>query len=158
MTDDYGRFLREDVTVWEWDDVLATESDVVEAVAATYYAEGDDIPEGKEVGDVKTAEVIGVAVGDVKIEAGSCYERDELAKDSEWTPPAGATSSTQSIRKANPEYDESLADDYTSREFRDEWAVIGLLGQVPVKANEATNPRWIKMKQISDNVDLWLVR
>ena len=158
LTDDYGRFLREDVTVWEWDDVLATESDVVEAVAATYYAEGDDIPEGKEVGDVKTAEVIGVAVGDVKIEAGSCYERDELAKDSEWTPPAGATSSTQSIRKANPEYDESLADDYTSREFRDEWAVIGLLGQVPVKANEATNPRWIKMKQISDNVDLWLVR
>jgi hypothetical protein len=158
LTDDWGVYLREDVTVWEWDDVLATESDVVEAVAATYYAEGDDIPEGKEVGDVKTAEIVGVAVGDVKIEAGSCYERDELAKDSEWTPPAGATSSTQSIRKTNPEYDESLADDYKSREFRDEWVVIGLLGQVPVKATEATNPRWIKMKQISDAVDLWLVR
>ncbi len=131
LTDDYGTFLREDVTVWEWDEVK--------------YADGDELPEGKEVGDVK-------------IEAGSCYERDELAKNSEWTPPTGATSSTQSVRKRNPDYDESLADDYKSREFRDEWAIIGLLGQVPVKANEATNPRWIKMKQISDAVDLWLVR
>ena len=131
LTDDYGTFLREDVTVWEWDEVK--------------YADGDELPEGKEVGDVK-------------IEAGSCYERDELAKDSEWTPPAGATSSTQSVRKRNPDYDESLADDYKSREFRDEWAIIGLLGQVPVKANEATNPRWIKMRLISDAVDLWLVR
>ena len=156
LTDDWGVYLREDVTVWEWDDVLATESDVVEAVAATYYEDGDDIPEGKEVGDVKTAEVVGVAVGDVVIKAGSCYERNELAKDSEWTPPAGATSSTQSVRKRNPDYDEERT--YAPREERDEWNLIGLLGQVQIKANEPTRPTWIKMKQISDSVDLWLVR
>ena len=156
LTDDYGTFLREDVTVWEWNDVLATESDVVEAVAATYYEDGDDIPEGKEVGDVKTAEVVGVAVGDVVIKAGSCYERNELAKDSEWTPPAGAKSSTQSVRKRNPEFDEERT--YAPREERDEWNLIGLLGQVQIKANEPTRPTWIKMKQISDAVDLWLVR
>ena len=156
LTDDWGVYLREDVTVWEWDDVLATESDVVEAADATYYEEGDDIPEDKKVGDVKTAEVVGVAVGDVKIKAGSCYERDELAKDSEWTPPTGATSSTQSVRKRNPDYDEDRT--YTPREERDEWNLIGLLGQVQIKANEPTRPTWIKMKQISDSVDLWLVR
>ena len=131
LTDDWGVYLREDVTVWEWDEVK--------------YAAGDVLPEGKEVGDVK-------------IEGGTCYEYKELAKDSDWTPPAGATSSTQSIRKQNPAFDESREDDYKSREDRAEWNLIGLLGQVPVKANEPVHPRWIKMKQISDAVDLWMVR
>ena len=131
LTDDYGQYIMENVTVWEWGEVK--------------YADGDDLPEGKEVGDVK-------------IEAGSCYERDELAKDSDWTPPTGATRSTQSVRKENPDYDESQAENYKSREDRDEWWLIGLLGQVPVNANEPTHPNWIKMKQISDAVDLWLVR
>ena len=158
LTDDYGQYIMEDVKVWVWDDVLATESDVVDAVAATYYEDGDDIPDGKEVGDVKTAEVVGVAVGDVKIEAGSCYERVELAKDSNWTPPSGATSSMQSEKKENPDYDPALEENYKSREDRDEWWLIGLLGQVPINANEPTHPNWIKMKQISDAVDLWLVR
>jgi len=129
LTDDWGVYLREDVTVWEWDEVK--------------YADGDDIPEDKQIGDVK-------------IEAGSCYERDELAKDAEWTSPAGATRSTQSVRKRNPDYDEERT--YAPREERDEWNLIGLLGQVQIKANEPTRPSWIKMKQISDSVDLWLVR
>ena len=131
LTDDFGTYIREDVTVWEWDEVK--------------YADGDVLPEGKEVGDVK-------------IEAGSCYERDELAKDPDWTPPAGATSSTQSIRKQNPAYDESLADNYKPRKDRAEWNLIGLLGQVPVTANEPVHPHWIKMRQISGSVDMWFVR
>ena len=131
LTDDYGTYLREDVTVWEWDEVK--------------YVDGDVLPEGKEVGDVK-------------IEAGTCYEFKELAKDPDWTPLAGATSSTQSIRKRNPAYDESLADNYKPRKDRAEWNLIGLLGQVPVTANEPVHPHWIKMKQISDSVDMWLVR
>ena len=131
LTDDYGRYIMEDVTVWEWDEVK--------------YADGDDLPEGKEVGDVK-------------IEAGACHEYKQLAKEPDWTPPENATKSTSSIRKINPDYNEALDDDYKSREDRDEWWLIGLLGQVPVKANEPTRPGWIKMKQISDAVDLWLVR
>ncbi len=131
LTDDYGTYLREDVTVWEWDEVK--------------YVDGDVLPEGKEIGDVK-------------IEGGTCYEYKELAKDADWTPPAGATSSTQSIRKRNPAYDESLGDNYKPRKDRAEWNLIGLLGQVPVTANEPVHPRWIKMKQISDSVDMWFVR
>jgi hypothetical protein len=32
------------------------------------------------------------------------------------------------------------------------------LGQVQIKASEATNPRWIKMKDISNAVELWHIR
>ena len=131
LTDDWGVYLREDVTVWEWDEVR--------------YADGDDIPEDKQIGDVKIVE-------------GSGYERVELAKDAEWTPPSHAKSSIQSVRKLNPDYDESQDDDYKAREDRDEWNLIGLLGQVQIKANEPTRPTWIKMKNISDAVELWLVR
>ena len=107
------------------------------------YVDGDDVPEDKQINDIK-------------VEAGSCYERDELAKDASWTPPTGATSSKQSVRKLNPDYDASRT--YTPREERTEWNLIGLLGQVQIKANEPVRPTWIKMKQISESVDLYLVR
>ena len=114
LTDDWGVYLREDVTVW------------------TYANE-----KGEEF---------------------AVYERDELAKDPNWTPPENATSSTESVRKLNPDYDESLKEGYQSRKDRDEWWLIGLLGQIQVKAGEAVNPRWIKMKNISDAVELYYVR
>ena len=160
LTDDWGVYIREDVKVWEWDDVKATESDVVEAVDATYYEESDDIPDGKSVGDIKTEAVEGVAVGDVKIKAGTCYERNALAKDADWTPPNGATSSMQSVRKINPEYSVEVDDEtnYLPRADRAEWNLIGLLGQVQIKAGEPTRPTWIKMKDISDAVELWMIR
>jgi hypothetical protein len=64
----------------------------------------------------------------------------------------------ESVRKLNPDYDESLVEGYQTREKRDEWWLIGLLGQIQVKAGEPTNPRWIKMKNISDAVELYYVR
>jgi hypothetical protein len=127
LTDDWGVFIREDVTVWEWDAVEATESD-------------EAIP------------------------AGSVYE---YKQPDGWTPPAGATSSTESIRKLNPDYNKpNLSDErdawddegYAPRADRDEWNLIGLLGQVQIKADEATNPRWLKMKDISDAVEMWMIR
>lgn len=114
LTDDWGVYLREDVTVWTYTD---------------------------EKGDEHTV-----------------HERAEIAKDADWTPPSGATSSTQSVRKLNPDFNESLDENYESREVRDEWWLIGLLGQIQVKAGEPTNPRWIKMKNISDAVELYYVR
>jgi hypothetical protein len=114
LTDDWGVYLREDVTVWTYTD---------------------------EKGDEHTV-----------------HERAEIAKDSNWTPPEGATSSTQSVRKLNPDFNKSLDATYESREVRDEWWLIGLLGQIQVKAGETVNPRWIKMKNISDAVELYYVR
>ena len=48
--------------------------------------------------------------------------------------------------------------EYIPRENRPEWNIIGLLGQVPVKVGETVNPRWILMKAISSNTNLYLIR
>jgi len=58
----------------------------------------------------------------------------------------------------NPAYDDSKADGYKPREDRAEWNLIGLLGQIQIKAGETTRPGWIKMKDISADVELWMVR
>ncbi len=72
------------------------------------------------------------------------------------TVPADAVRSMQSVRKLNPDFDGDR--EYVNREDRDEWALIGLLGQVQVKAGETVPSRWIKMKAISGAVDMYLVR
>ena len=79
----------------------------------------------------------------------------------------GAVKSAQSVRKLNPDYvapnpdnaeGEPEDEGYSPRADRAEWNLIGMLGQVQIKANEPTNPRWIKMKDISDAVELWMIR
>ena len=56
----------------------------------------------------------------------------------------------------NDDYDASK--EYLSREFRDEWNLIGLTGQVTMTKGQKTGDRWIKMRDISDTVEEWLVR
>ena len=56
----------------------------------------------------------------------------------------------------NPEYDETL--EYKTREERPEWQIVGLLGQVQILSGSPTNPRWIKMKNIDDDHELWYIR
>jgi hypothetical protein len=115
LTDDYGRYLREDREVVEWDNPEATEED-----------------------DKRTI----------------CYYADAIPDDV--TVPDDAVRSMQSVRKQNPDFDEDR--EYAPREDRDEWIVVGLLGQVPVKAGETVPSRWVKMKAVSDAVDMYLVR
>jgi len=59
-------------------------------------------------------------------------------------------------RKLNPDYDETL--EYIPREQRDEWVIVGLLGQVPMLKGQPVNPNWIKMKDISETVELWFIK
>jgi hypothetical protein len=140
-------YIREDITVWGWVKVIA-----VEEQDEVLYVEGDELPDGKSLGDVKTEAIIGVEEENTAV-----YERDQA---DDWTPPEGAVSSLQSVRKLNPEYSVEVDDEtnYSPREDRDEWNLIGLLGQVQIKADEPTNSRWIKMKNISDAVELWYIR
>lgn len=53
-------------------------------------------------------------------------------------------------RVINPAYDPNI--EYINREERDEWYLIGLLGQIPVKASSIKNPKWIKMNDITQGV------
>ena len=59
-------------------------------------------------------------------------------------------------RKLNPDYDESF--EYVPREERDEWHIVGLLGQIPVTKGQPVADNWIKMKDVSDTVEMYFVK
>ncbi len=59
-------------------------------------------------------------------------------------------------RKLNPLFDPTTA--YTPREQRDEWILVGLLGQVPIRDDQRVHPNWIKLRSVSTSVSLWMVR
>lgn len=63
---------------------------------------------------------------------------------------------TKERPKLNPEYDEST--EYVPREKRPEWNCVGLLGKLPLRKGQPVAESWIKMKDISDEVELWLVK
>ena len=58
--------------------------------------------------------------------------------------------------RLNPDYDASLA--YVPREKRDEWVIVGLVGQVKILDGQPMNDRWIKMRDVSDTVEEWFIR
>jgi hypothetical protein len=59
-------------------------------------------------------------------------------------------------RVLNPEYDEEA--EYVSRESRPEWSTIGLMGKLRLRKGQIVSPSWIKMKDISEQVEEWLVK
>ena len=87
------------------------------------------------------------------------YLRDEfgtyIQEDYEVTDDDGNTV-TQQRRKLNPAYDPDV--EYTSREERPEWDCVGLMGKLRLRKGQPTGSRWIKMRDISDSVEEWLVR
>ena len=62
----------------------------------------------------------------------------------------------QQRRKLNPDYNEDK--EYISREDRKEWATIGMMGKLRIRKGQPTGDRWIKMRDVSDTVEEWLVR
>ena len=58
--------------------------------------------------------------------------------------------------KMNPAYDDSQT--YVPREERDEWVVVGLLGQIPITKGQPVAASWIKMNDVSDTVEMYFVK
>jgi hypothetical protein len=56
----------------------------------------------------------------------------------------------------NPNYNPSQ--NYLPRATRPEWNVVGLLGQIKVLKNQNIPLRWIKMKDINDDIAIYLVK
>ena len=75
---------------------------------------------------------------------------------SDVTVPSDAKVITLQRKKLNPDFDEEKI--YKPRIERDEWVIIGMLGQIQVEKGQKTGDRWIKMRDISDTVEEWLVR
>ena len=48
--------------------------------------------------------------------------------------------------------------EYVSREDRPEWDTVGLMGKLRIRKGQVTGARWIKMRDVSDTVEEWLVR
>ena len=128
-----------------------------------YYKESDELPEGKSVGDVK--EEASKKVGDVKTAAVADtyfrehkYQSDKLPEGV--TPPDDAKTITPGNKrqKVNSDYDPSKAKEYKSREEREEWHIIGLLGQIQITKGQPMAASWIKMKDISDTVEMYFVK
>jgi hypothetical protein len=60
--------------------------------------------------------------------------------------------------KESSSYDASKKDDYVPRSQRKEWDAVGLMGKLRMLKGQPTGDRWIKMRDISDTVEEWLVR
>jgi hypothetical protein len=62
----------------------------------------------------------------------------------------------QQRRKINPDFDTEL--EYVPREHRKEWDCVGLMGKLRIRKGQPVNPGWRKMRDISDDVEEWLVK
>ena len=58
--------------------------------------------------------------------------------------------------RINPEYDKTR--EYLPRETRPEWHRVGLLGQLRIRRGQPLAKSWRKLRDVSENVELWLVR
>ena len=59
-------------------------------------------------------------------------------------------------RVLNSDYDDTKT--YLPRKERKEWDAIGIVGKLRVRKGQQTGTRWIKMRDVSDAVEEWLVR
>ena len=59
-------------------------------------------------------------------------------------------------RQVNPDHNPDL--EYIPRENRPEWDCVGLMGKLRIRKGQITGSRWIKMRDVSDTVEEWLVR
>ena len=103
--------------------------------------------------------------GQVMESAVHCTWVDDDKKDQQcWKdrPPTGVTIPSDAVEttrerpKLNPSFDESKT--YVPRSERNEWNCVGLLGQIPITKGQPTSSNWIKMKDRSTTVELWMVK
>jgi hypothetical protein len=58
--------------------------------------------------------------------------------------------------RLNPAYDKTAT--YIPRSKRPEWAPIGLVGKLKVRKGQITGTGWIKLRDIAQNIEEWLVK
>lgn len=70
--------------------------------------------------------------------------------------PATATKTVQQRRRLNPEFDPARP--YVPRAARREWAAVGLMGKLRLRAGCPVSPRWIKLGAPASGIETWLLR
>lgn len=96
-------------------------------------------------------------IGKHRIPVVETYEEEVDVLDENGQPVMVGTGKfiTKRRPKLNPKYDELK--EYTPRENRPEWNCVGLLGQILIRKGQPVAPTWIKIKDLSKNVELWLL-
>lgn len=127
-----GKYLRDDYGAYLWEDYSVVEwQEVIPAVM-----DGDDVIEPESRVD-------------------HSYPTDAVPDGI--TVPEDATIITGLKRKVlNPDYDPDMS--YTPRSERPEWDAIGLMGKLRLRKGQPVGARWIKMRDVSADVEEWLVR
>ena len=59
-------------------------------------------------------------------------------------------------KKVNPNWDATA--NYIPRAERKEWDAIGIMGKLRINKGQRTGTNWIKLRDVSDTVEEWLVR
>ena len=101
-----------------------------------------------------TDNIIGVVSGNASVIGDSSWNKwsDKYLRDD-----YGAYQRDENgERKLNPSFDDTKT--YVSREDRQEWDAIGMVGKLRIRKGQTTGTRWIKMRDISDTIEEWLVR
>ena len=134
LRDDYGQYQWEEYTVTEWTD----EDGKLHCYATDKL---DEVKESLGISKIPDDAVI------IDI------ERDGLEEHGFQV---GRKGEKLMRRIQNPDWDKTKQ--YMKRERTDEWNLIGLLGQIPVKKGQPIGSNWIKMKDISDATELYFVK
>jgi hypothetical protein len=148
LTDDFDRYIMEDHDVVEWEEQVL-EKKATEAIEAVVDEDGNEVSPAipAQEATYKTIK--------------HSYESHNIPEGI--TVPEYATVKTHDDKgnkfqhyKLNPAWDKDS--EYTPREQRPEWNIIGLVGQVKVLKGQPTNDRWVKMRDVSETVEEWFVR
>lgn len=144
--DDFGNYILETYTVTEWTEPAVFEDVEIEAVL-------DE--EGNEIEPARTKQ------RKVSDEVEHSYETDKIPSD--LTVPSDAVVSSVDAdgnalerRQLNSSYDDTQT--YTPREERQEWDAVGMMGKLRMRTGQPTGDRWIKMRDITSDIEEWLVR
>ena len=138
--DDYGANIWEDYSLVKWSEEITFEE---------YTKRGKDDTGGAMGGILTDSKVEDTYFREHK------YHSDRLPDGVTAPDDAEVIEVAKQRQKLNPDYDASKT--YKSREERDEWHVVGLLGQIPITKGQPTGS-WIKMKDVSDTVEMYFVK
>ena len=51
-----------------------------------------------------------------------------------------------------------MSQHYEGRHKRNDWAIVAIVGIVPVYKGQTVSKNWVKIKSINDDVDLMLIK
>jgi hypothetical protein len=146
-TDDYGGYVMESFSMTKWEKEVDYD---------TYKS--TNIGDGGVLGGTVKKESYEKQDGSKKYEIIYRFHTDRIPSDLTVPSDARVIEDKNKRKKINSDYDHSKADSYKGREERDEWHIVGLLGQIQITKGQPVASNWIKMKDVSDTVELYFVK